>query len=97
MTAFADHVRRSGEPGASEVADYPSLWRWSVEQREAFWRTLARFCDVVAEGEEGRDPWGNAGLGLSRMAPPDAERGPRWFPDARLNFAENLLRFRDDR
>ena len=30
------------------------------------------------------------------MAPPDPERGPRWFPGARLNFAENLLRYRDD-
>ncbi|HWJ23996.1 MAG TPA: acetoacetate--CoA ligase, partial [Gemmatimonadaceae bacterium] len=34
---------------------------------------------------------------LERMAPPDPVLGPRWFPDARLNFAENLLRFDDDR
>jgi acetoacetyl-CoA synthetase len=31
------------------------------------------------------------------MAPPDPELGPRWFVGARLNFAENLLRYRDDR
>jgi acetoacetyl-CoA synthetase len=31
------------------------------------------------------------------MAPPDPELGPRWFTGARLNFAENLLRHRDDR
>jgi acetoacetyl-CoA synthetase len=30
------------------------------------------------------------------MGPPDGEKGPRWFPDASLNFAENLLRFTDD-
>src|SRR5205814_4725190 len=30
------------------------------------------------------------------MAPPDRERGPRWFTGARLNFAENLLRYRDE-
>ncbi|PYO45459.1 MAG: acetoacetate--CoA ligase [Gemmatimonadetes bacterium] len=30
------------------------------------------------------------------MGPPDAEKGPKWFPDASLNFAENLLRFTDD-
>jgi acetoacetyl-CoA synthetase len=35
-------------------------------------------------------------IGLERMAPPDPERGPRWFPGARLNFAENLLRHSDD-
>ena len=32
------------------------------------------------------------GIGLDRMAPPDPLVGPRWFPGARLNFAENLLR-----
>jgi acetoacetyl-CoA synthetase len=31
------------------------------------------------------------------MAPPDHELGPRWFDGARLNFAENLLRFHDER
>jgi len=30
------------------------------------------------------------------MAPPEEERGPRWFPGARLNFAENLLRYTDE-
>jgi acetoacetyl-CoA synthetase len=37
------------------------------------------------------------GMGLDRMAPPDPVLGPRWFPGARLNFAENLLRWDDDR
>ena len=97
MTAFIAHVRESGEAAAGDVSDYPSLWGWSVEQREAFWRTLARFTGVVAEDDGAADPWDDAGVGLDRMAPPDAERGPRWFPRARLNFAENLLRFRDDR
>jgi acetoacetyl-CoA synthetase len=31
------------------------------------------------------------------MAPPDPVQGPKWFPGARLNFAENLLRRRDGR
>jgi acetoacetyl-CoA synthetase len=31
------------------------------------------------------------------MAPPDPVLGPKWLPEARLNFAENLLRFDDDR
>ena len=31
------------------------------------------------------------------MAPPDPDAGPAWFRGARLSFAENLLRFRDDR
>ena len=31
------------------------------------------------------------------MAPPDPVLGPRWFLGARLNFAENLLRYQDER
>jgi acetoacetyl-CoA synthetase len=40
--------------------------------------------------------WSEVVHGIDRMAPPDAELGPRWFLGARFNFAENLLRFRDD-
>ena len=39
------------------------------------------------------DPWDQVVIGLDRMAPPDPVLGPRWFPGARLNFAENLLRY----
>ena len=61
-------------------------------RRDAFWPTVWRFCGVVAEERAGRDPWDAVGIGLDRMAPPDPRLGPRWFPGARLNFAENLLR-----
>ena len=36
-------------------------------------------------------------IGRNRVAPPDPELGPTWFAGSRLNFAENLLRYRDDR
>ena len=36
-------------------------------------------------------------IGRDRVAPPDPELGPKWFVGTRLNFAENLLRYRDDR
>jgi acetoacetyl-CoA synthetase len=35
-------------------------------------------------------------VGRDRVAPPDPLLGPRWFVGSRLNFAENLLRYRDD-
>jgi acetoacetyl-CoA synthetase len=59
--------------------DYPSLWRWSVANKEAFWRALWDFSSVVGTRGE--------------RTLIDGERmpGARWFPDARLNFAENLL------
>jgi acetoacetyl-CoA synthetase len=64
--------------------DYAALHRWSVEQRGAFWAALWEFADVI--GERG-----------GRVAEdPDLMPGTRWFPDAKLNFAENLLVRRDD-
>ncbi len=77
--------------------DYPSLYRWSVEHPEAFWPLVWEFCDVVASRTQTGLPWDDVVVGLDRMAPPDPVRGPRWFPGAQLNVAENLLRHRDDR
>ena len=63
--------------------DYAALHRWSIERREDFWRAVWDFCEVVGEP------------GAVECEQPDAMPGARWFPDARLNFAENLLRRRD--
>ena len=79
------------------ASTYDALYRWSVDQPEAFWSAVWRFCGVVAEERSGRDPWDRVLVGRDRVAPPDPELGPRWFTGSRLNFAENLLRFRDDR
>ena len=64
-------------------ASYTELWRWSVDEREAFWRAAWDYCEVI--GEPGPAPW----LVDDRMP------GARFFPGARLNYAENLL-CRDD-
>ena len=64
---------------------YPALHRWSVARRETFWRSIWDFCAVIAETR------GETVLEDGARMP-----GARWFPDARLNFAENLLRRRDD-
>ncbi len=96
LTRFLAHVRRHAPAGAEAVFDYPSLYAWSVARPEAFWPEVWRFCGVVAEPGRGRAPWDDVVVGLGRMAPPDPVLGPRWFPGARLNFAENLLRHDDD-
>jgi len=77
--------------------DYSRLYQWSVDHRERFWPEVWRYCGVVAAERQGRDPWDKVVIGLDRMAPPDPELGPRWFTGARLSFAENLLRYSDDR
>jgi acetoacetyl-CoA synthetase len=97
MTAFLDRVRTRRPAGAEAVSDFPSLYQWSVERPEAFWPEVWEFCGVVADERPGKPPWDNVVVGLDRMAPPDPELGPSWFTGARLNFAENLLRYGDDR
>jgi acetoacetyl-CoA synthetase len=97
MTRFLARVRDRRPPGAGAVADFRSLYEWSVARPDAFWPEVWRFCGVVAEQRPGREPWDETVAGLDRMAPPDPVLGPRWFPGARLNFAENLLRHDDDR
>ena len=67
-------------------SDYASLYRWSIEQPAAFWRAVWDFCTVIAE-----TPGDDVVRDLDRMP------GAKWFPGARLSFAENLLRYRDDR
>lgn len=65
--------------------DYESLWRWSVEQPEEFWPAVWRFCGVKSFTR-----WDAV------MEPCEGVRQVTWFPGARLNFAENLLWYRDD-
>jgi acetoacetyl-CoA synthetase len=95
LTAFIRHIQGKKPAGAEGVTDFSSLWRWSVDQPAAFWPEVWRYCGVVAEERPGREPWDQVVLGLDRMAPPDPKLGPRWFLGARLNFAENLLRYDD--
>jgi acetoacetyl-CoA synthetase len=97
LTAFINHIQKQRPLGADAVKDFASLWRWSVERPDAFWPQVWRFCGVVAEERPGRDPWDSVVIGLEHMGPPDPAQGPRWFPGARVNFAENLLRYDDAR
>ena len=82
---------------ATAAVDTPALYEWSIAEPEAFWAQVWRFCGVIAEERENAAPWDAVLVGGDRMAPPDPQLGPRWFTGARLNFAENLLRCRDDR
>ncbi|MES2178164.1 MAG: acetoacetate--CoA ligase [Gemmatimonadota bacterium] len=89
-----DHVQPLGGRG-SDVCDSPTLYEWSIAEPEAFWAALWRFTRIIADG--GDPPWNRVLTGGHRMAPPDPTLGPVWFAGARLNFAENLLRYADDR
>ncbi len=69
-----------------QVHDYDSLYRWSVEHSDQFWSSLWDFSGVISTRTCDRI-----------LTNPTAMPGAVWFEGARLNFAENLLRFRDDR
>ena len=66
--------------------DYPELWEWSVENLEDFWSTAWDFLDIKASR-----PYDCA------IDNPDKMPGAKFFVNSKLNFAENLLRFRNDR
>ena len=80
MTAFLQRVRDRRPDGAEAVADFPSLYRWSVDRPDAFWPEVWDFCGVVADQRPGGKPWDDVVVGLERMAPPDPALGPCWFP-----------------
>jgi len=71
---------------ASVSPDYFSLHAWAVAHTEDFWSAVWDFCEVVA-----------AARGADVLLDAHKFPGARWFPQARLNFAENLLRYRDER
>jgi len=82
LTAFAKLVAdRHGD----RYDNYPDLYAWSVREPEQFWSALWDFCGVISETKGGRI------LVDGHRMP-----GAQWFPDARLSYAENMLRRRDD-
>ncbi len=78
-------IQLVNEREGTRLGDYPSLYRWSVDEREKFWAAVWSFCGII--GDLGDGPVLERG---------DEMPGARFFPTARLNFAENLLRRRDD-
>ena len=65
-------------------ADYQALHAWSIEHPEEFWTSVWEFGGVIGE------------MGPTVVVDRERMPGAKWFPQARLNFAENLLRRRDD-
>ncbi|HHH39620.1 MAG TPA: acetoacetate--CoA ligase [Sedimenticola sp.] len=81
ITAFR---KRAAEAAAQDLPDYAALYRWSLDQPEAFWNLVWEESGITASAR-----------GERVLVDGDRMPGARWFPDARLNFAENLLQRRD--
>lgn len=82
ITRFIDFVNRKY---GFEFDSYPQLYRWSIEAIPEFWGDVWDFGGVEASQEYDKV------VDDIRKFP-----GAKWFSGARLNFAENLLRHRDD-
>ena len=79
------NLTRFAKPLGFAPPDYASLHAWSIGNRAEFWEALWRFHGVI--GERGSGP---------ALIDGGKFPGSRWFPDTKLNFAENLLRHQDD-
>ena len=71
----------SAATGFDAAGDYFALHQWSLDEPAAFWRAVWDFTEIQG------DP------GETICDDPMALPGCQWFPNATLNFAENLLRF----
>jgi acetoacetyl-CoA synthetase len=83
MNHFREHVNQKL---GHNFADYAHLYQWSVDKSEEFWNEFFKFADII------------------HSAPPvktveftNRISQTTWFPGCKLNFAENLLRYRDDK
>jgi acetoacetyl-CoA synthetase len=66
------------------LPDYDALHAWSVDEPEKFWTSVWDDAEIIGT------------MGDHVLAEGQSMPGARWFPDARLNFAENILRRADD-
>ena len=81
---IARFAREAERRAGRALPDYDALHAWSVADPGAFWDLLWDFAGVIGD------------KGDQRLADGDRMPGARFFPEARLNYAENLLRRNDD-
>jgi len=69
-----------------KFTEYASLYQWSIDNIPDFWASMWEFAEIRASR-----PYTQVVDDVTKMP------GAKWFQGAELNFAENLLRYRDDR
>jgi acetoacetyl-CoA synthetase len=85
-TNMYEFMKLVNERNGKQFTDYPALYQWSIDQIPDFWELFWEYADIKVSKSYDR-----VVDDLDKMP------GAKWFPGARLNFAENLLRYRDDR
>ncbi len=80
-----DFMQRINERYSKAFESYPDLHRWSVDNISQFWEAMWEYAQVIAS-----QPYACV------VDDPQKMPGAKWFQGARLNFSQNLLRYRDD-
>ncbi|HDU8587079.1 TPA: acetoacetate--CoA ligase [Vibrio alginolyticus] len=84
ITQFIEHINRQG----STLESFADLHQWSLDHVEKFWQEVWLFCDVIGtQGETIKE------RAESRWQQPVENRDIKWFPNAQINYAENLLTY----
>ena len=84
INRFIRFVRE--QTGNEDIRRYAPLYDFSIRQPAKFWKLVWEFCGIRATGDFD-----------TVLVDGDKMPGATWFPNVRLNFAQNLLRFKDDR
>ncbi|MEW5952715.1 MAG: acetoacetate--CoA ligase [Bacillota bacterium] len=82
MTKFIGFVNKKYGLG---IEDYTGLYQWSIDQIPDFWAAMWEYGGIIAS-----KPYEQVVINREDML------GAKWFTGARLNFAQNLLRYRDE-
>jgi len=83
ITRFIEYANKNY---GQSIKGGQDLYKWSVDQIPDFWDAVWKFCEVISSA-----PYDKVVEDLSVFP------GTKWFPGAKLNFAENLLKYKDDK
>ena len=79
-TLLSKFAMQTGDVSGRNLMEYDDLWEWSVQDKDGFWSTLWDFAGVI--GEKGAVTLQNG----------SDVKNAKFFPQARLNYAQNQLR-----
>ncbi len=82
LSEFINHVNNQHK---QKIDNFEALHKWSIENRNYFWDEVWNFYNVI--GEKGNEPY---------LIPENSLPGTKFFPNGKLNYAENMLKKSDN-
>src|SRR5690554_7472977 len=82
---MTDFMQQINQKFSTQLSNYKELHNWSIAESEHFWKAIWDYFEIIGEAGE------------QIVKDVDKLPGAQWFPHAKLNFAENLLRYNDDK